>query len=313
MLTHLKTRDTAQSLPEGADKQFYDLGLFQLATQGMQNAVGTIGELWCSYEVEFFKPQISHNLTIGQQQFQSLSKAIDDKSIFAPFLAVAKKFFVGANLGSFITPSTFQFNDIAPDGVYELATTISSMSNFMPMPGSLTINTQQLELLNNFYQGFVPEGWPILIAPLIALLKSGGIDEDPDDPGTKISRDIRTFYPLLPAKWDEPQVLYKNAHNGPVADDSNLLNPDVDSIRGDNYSGEDDDVDVIIHSVSLKVLFRLQRALDGVNDPSIQIYFTIPNGQVWNPGHDHDFHVTASITAVSNDNYPNIKTVPTTF
>lgn len=42
------------------DIRFYDLGNFSIAVQGMQNAGANqvIGELWVSYEVEFFKPKL---------------------------------------------------------------------------------------------------------------------------------------------------------------------------------------------------------------------------------------------------------------
>jgi hypothetical protein len=43
--------------PAGTDNRFYDLGNFQIATVGSQ-AVANIGELWVSYDVEFFKPKI---------------------------------------------------------------------------------------------------------------------------------------------------------------------------------------------------------------------------------------------------------------
>lgn len=42
--------------PTGADIRLYDLGVFQIATQGMQAANINIGELWCSYEIELLKP-----------------------------------------------------------------------------------------------------------------------------------------------------------------------------------------------------------------------------------------------------------------
>lgn len=43
--------------PAGADLRLYDLGNFQIATVGMQAATGVAGELWATYEVEFFKPR----------------------------------------------------------------------------------------------------------------------------------------------------------------------------------------------------------------------------------------------------------------
>ena len=43
-------------LPTGQDKKFTDLGNFQFATQA--NPTQTLGELWVSYCVEFFKPRL---------------------------------------------------------------------------------------------------------------------------------------------------------------------------------------------------------------------------------------------------------------
>lgn len=56
--THLYVRTGA--VPTGADIRLYDLGTFSIATQGMPSAFtgSSIGELWVSYEVEFFKPKL---------------------------------------------------------------------------------------------------------------------------------------------------------------------------------------------------------------------------------------------------------------
>lgn len=41
----------------GGDDRLYDAGKFQFATQGLPGNAGTvIGELWCSYDIEFYKP-----------------------------------------------------------------------------------------------------------------------------------------------------------------------------------------------------------------------------------------------------------------
>lgn len=45
------------AVPVGGDPRFYDLGLFQLATSGMQ-ASSVIGELWVSYHVRLHKPKL---------------------------------------------------------------------------------------------------------------------------------------------------------------------------------------------------------------------------------------------------------------
>jgi len=47
----------SETYPTGADPRFYDVGLFQLATVGMQ-AASTIGELWVSYHIRFMKPKL---------------------------------------------------------------------------------------------------------------------------------------------------------------------------------------------------------------------------------------------------------------
>jgi hypothetical protein len=64
--THLYVR-TGEDLGSGGDLRLYDLGTFQIAMQGQppefENSV--IGELWCSYEIELFKPKLSESLGIG--------------------------------------------------------------------------------------------------------------------------------------------------------------------------------------------------------------------------------------------------------
>lgn len=45
-------------VPVGQDLRLYDLGRFSIATVGQQGASVNIGELWCTYEVEFMKPQL---------------------------------------------------------------------------------------------------------------------------------------------------------------------------------------------------------------------------------------------------------------
>lgn len=39
------------------DARLYDMGNFQIATEGMQSATGVCGELWCTYEIEMYKPK----------------------------------------------------------------------------------------------------------------------------------------------------------------------------------------------------------------------------------------------------------------
>lgn len=45
------------AVPSGADIRMYDLGRFSIATVGMQST-NVIGELWCTFEIELFKPRL---------------------------------------------------------------------------------------------------------------------------------------------------------------------------------------------------------------------------------------------------------------
>jgi len=46
------------AVPSGQDNRWYDLANFQIATNGFQGSNVVIGELWVTYIVEFYKPQI---------------------------------------------------------------------------------------------------------------------------------------------------------------------------------------------------------------------------------------------------------------
>lgn len=44
------------SIPANSDARMYDLGIFQIATFGVSATNVILGELWCTYEIEFSKP-----------------------------------------------------------------------------------------------------------------------------------------------------------------------------------------------------------------------------------------------------------------
>lgn len=56
-IDHLYVRDSPSTTNLAGDLRLYDAGNFQIATVGMQNATGVIGELWVTYEIEFLKPR----------------------------------------------------------------------------------------------------------------------------------------------------------------------------------------------------------------------------------------------------------------
>jgi len=60
------------ALITGEDEKMYDLGTFNIATSGLLGASVVCGELWCSYEVELKKPQLSVNSGIASAHYQLL-------------------------------------------------------------------------------------------------------------------------------------------------------------------------------------------------------------------------------------------------
>jgi len=52
-------RDSSSSTTTSQDARLYDHGKFQLATAGLPGSVGAVlGELWCSYDISLYKPEI---------------------------------------------------------------------------------------------------------------------------------------------------------------------------------------------------------------------------------------------------------------
>lgn len=89
-LTRLYVRN--QPPENDADIRLYDLGKFQIATQGMQNVIdadanNSIGELWVTYQVKFFKPKISDiGLAVGDFYYTPGLQTTDNSvAVDAPF------------------------------------------------------------------------------------------------------------------------------------------------------------------------------------------------------------------------------------
>lgn len=94
--------------PATGDPRFYDIGRFQLATQGMQ-AVADIGEVWVSYHVKLMKPKIATPYGAGLLQAHMVEFPASSATSLKPF---------GTTGGVLRTGSTLP---IAPgDGIFFL-------------------------------------------------------------------------------------------------------------------------------------------------------------------------------------------------
>jgi hypothetical protein len=109
------------AVPMGADQRMYDLGLFQVATVGMQSAY-TVGELWVSYHVRLKRPRINPTKTLGD--FSHISESanlsataaaplgtgggvIRSSSTLAGVVIVSDSVFQISNPGKYYFSSTF--------------------------------------------------------------------------------------------------------------------------------------------------------------------------------------------------------------
>lgn len=100
------------AVPDGGDIRLFDIGQFNIATSGMQNATGTIGQLWATYEVEFSVPRYDAPTGI-------LSDHIFNSSCSASSpLGTVHSFSGGNSIGLGITPTTLTFPNSIKDGNY---------------------------------------------------------------------------------------------------------------------------------------------------------------------------------------------------
>lgn len=64
-------RDTNYDSSATSDARLYDVGTFQIATEGMPGSAGQIlGGLWISYDIEFYKPIVGREGEVGPQYRQ---------------------------------------------------------------------------------------------------------------------------------------------------------------------------------------------------------------------------------------------------
>lgn len=132
------------------DLRLYDLGNFSIAVQGMQNTQPNqvIGELWCSYELEFFKPKLlvgGGALLTDRYSIVSTTGGISNVNPFGPQgLAVKSS---GSNLGTLIQvaasspygANTILFPNYLVDGIYQITYVVAGTVTSVNTPSySLT-------------------------------------------------------------------------------------------------------------------------------------------------------------------------------
>lgn len=105
------------SVPVGKDQRLYDHGTFQIATQGLPNNAGAIGELWVTYQIALYKPQF---LVQGQGSITdmfTLSAGLVDATKFT-LGGVVQQADLGSSIGGSIQTNTYTFPAYIQSGKY---------------------------------------------------------------------------------------------------------------------------------------------------------------------------------------------------
>ena len=153
-VSQLFTRSGA--LPSGQDSRWYDLAKFQLATTGFQAAGVVVGELWCTYLIEFMKPQIP--ATIGGN-FGSAHRYATSAASATPFGTVEL-----INVGSFnvsASGTSLTIKDVLPGAKLSIAVTwyqasgsITSLFGTSSLTGANNLTYYAGDTLNSIVTGF---------------------------------------------------------------------------------------------------------------------------------------------------------------
>ena len=188
-LTHLYTRDVDTPLPTGADRRFYDLGTFQVATAGMfTDAQIVVGELYVSYEVEFFKPQVPHGAEIQAQSRAQLSESLSNKEPYRIDIntPIPTNAYTGDFLSYFRTTNSEQMSQYAQDVMYKMTKTWTTNGDtVMQLPEKIQVGrTAAVEMVEFLYDyGVLVSN---LFTPSVVLTEIREIDDieatDFDDP-----------------------------------------------------------------------------------------------------------------------------------
>lgn len=133
------------------DLRLYDIGNFYIATQGMQAASGVAGELWATYEIEFYKPKF----TIENGTLMDHYQMINTTPAFP--LGTTNNYQPGSNLGGTITnnQTVYNFPVNIVDGNYLMIWLMSgTVAGTIVYPGATPTNCTYINLwLGN--NGFV--------------------------------------------------------------------------------------------------------------------------------------------------------------
>lgn len=128
-----------------SDDRFYDLGNFQVATQGLPSSAGTvIGELWVTYDISLFKPEIATASGSATQHIVGVSPSPTSVFGTTPTSTGAALCTASGSTLTFSSPGTYmveiQASGTVFTSVFPLTGTATStfITQPSPLPGTIT-------------------------------------------------------------------------------------------------------------------------------------------------------------------------------
>lgn len=129
----------SSTTPTSGDRRMYDLGVFQLCSQGMSAADVTLGELWVSYDITFYKKQISQ-LPLASEVYGTGTTGVSTTNYFGTDTALYKTP-AAANVA--VTSNTINFDPTVTAYYFvECAWTATTVANpFFTPTGCSVVST----------------------------------------------------------------------------------------------------------------------------------------------------------------------------
>lgn len=133
------------SIPAGFDQRLYDFARFNIAVEGCQASVGSLGELWVTYEMELYKQQFNFVGQVDHFQFDTVTAARPLGTVVQ--LNTAN----GSTLGGDIADDGFnyQFPPQLGSGKYMVTYSVyGTVAGVITQPGITPVNASFINLIN---------------------------------------------------------------------------------------------------------------------------------------------------------------------
>lgn len=137
----LFTRST--NVPTGESKKFYDLGNFQIATQGMTgNAV--LGELWVTYDITFYKKQLNSTTPYVYMIGDAITP-VTTSNVFGKPVQI-----FNYAIGVSVAGTSVTCTGIEPNTIYQFVYTVFATTNIVPTNAAPTITGDVVTVYDSY-------------------------------------------------------------------------------------------------------------------------------------------------------------------